>query len=275
MQSVRYPSPAELDPRTLVRRLHEGDLFVVESTDASQALIQQVHEVLRTTPGLPPLPSLQGPYPAAGHEALTEVRQTLYGQCDLPSLAAKIVAEFGQEEDTYLDSPRLRVVTAGAEHIPEAAPVFVAHRDTWYSCDQAQINWWVPVFDCPKTQAFAIYPQYFERAVPNASKSFDYAEWMKKVGWHGRAPLSEYPAPFQPVQATEQVRFDMKAGDILLFASAHLHQTLPNAIAETSRLSLDFRCVLPGGPASPNVDNQSTGANLRMQEQFQSVASLL
>lgn len=275
MQTFQYPSRSEFEAQTLVRQLHEGDLFVFEGTEASRALISQVHDVLRTTPGLPALPSLEGPYPAASHEALTHVRETLYGQCNLRGLAAQIVAEFSQTEGTYLDNPRLRAVTAGAEAILDAAPVFVAHRDTWYSCDQAQINWWVPVFDCPKSQAFVFYPEYFDTAVPNASQDFDYARWMKNVGWHGQAPLSEYPAPFQPVEATESISFDMKAGDILLFASAHLHQTLPNRIAGSSRLSLDFRSVLPGGAASPNADNQSRGAELRMQEQFRPVTSLL
>lgn len=98
---------------------------------------------------------------------------------------------------------------------------------------------------------------------------------MEQVGWHGDAPLEDYPAPQEAAaKYGPEVRLDVQAGEVLLFAGHHLHQTTPNPVAGTTRLSLDFRFVL-GDAEAPNVDNGSRGAADRLREQFTPVASLL
>ena len=277
MLRQRHPGPVTEpdDPDALVRSLLAGELFVYESTPETRALTYRVQEVLQQVLGQACLPKPGEPCPAIEHAQLARVRAELYGQDGLHRLAAKTLSALGMPEHTLVDTPRLRVVTAGAEQILEARPVFVAHRDTWYGCPQGQINWWIPVFDCPETQSFAFYPEYFDKPVPNASTGFDYDRWMKQVGWHGTTKLEDYPAPTETVPNTEEVRLPTKAGQLLLFAAAHLHQTRPNQVAGSSRLSLDFRAVVPGGPEAPNADNHSVGAEQRLQEQFQSIGTLL
>ncbi len=262
----------------LIARLQQGALFVYPATGASQELVATVQRALAAALG----PRYQAPRgsvgwrcPAVGREQLSALRERVYAEPELQALAARVVASLGFPPDTRVDAPRLRVITHGAEADPAARPVYVVHRDTWYGCPQGQLNWWIPIFDTPAEQAFAFYPERFEAAVPNSSGTFDYRRWMDDVGWHGEAPLEDYPAPRRPEGAGEEVRFAFSAGDVLLFSAAQLHQTTPNPIPGTSRLSLDVRTVTGGLPEAPNVDNASTGAEERLRTEFRPLAELV
>lgn len=293
----------------LFARLFAGDLFVLAGTAASRALAGRVRRCLAgvtglSVPGIEPdsVPGIEpesgpdsGPEttrqaamdgagasapwrcPALDPDTVARVREALYAQLDLHAQAAAVVAALGMGAVARVDAPRLRVITAGAEREPAAAPVYVVHRDTWYGCDQAQVNWWIPVFDTPVEQVFVFYPEYYDRAVPNTSARFDYDAWMATIGWHGEAPLEAYPQPTVDVTSAATVRFDCRAGDVLLFAASHLHQTRPNPIAGTSRLSVDLRTVIDGvsGLTAPNVDNASRGAAERVTREFVAVSALV
>ena len=169
--------------------------------------------------------------------AVQRAREWLYARPGIWELGARILREFDLSPETQVDMPRLRVITAGDEALPVAAPIYVNHRDTWYACPQDQVNWWLPVFDCPESQAFAFYPDFFRRAVPNASGAFTYGRWVEEVGWHGEAPLEAYPQPLAGVDPGRILRFELAAGELLLFASAHLHQTTPNPHPGSARWS--------------------------------------
>jgi hypothetical protein len=285
----------------LFARLFAGDLFVLAGPAASRALARRVRQCLADVAGfaLPegrpegrlagePEGEPDGEIDDAGASAawrcpaldiatVARVREALYAQPDLHAQAAAVVAALGMRQAARVDAPRLRVITAGAERDPAAAPVYVVHRDTWYGCDQAQVNWWIPIFDTPTEQVFVFYPEYFDRAVPNTSARFDYDAWMATIGWHGEAPLDAYPQPTVDVTGAPALRFDCRAGDILLFAAAQLHQTRPNPIAGTSRLSVDLRTVIDGMSElrAPNVDNASRGAAERVAREFVAVSALV
>jgi hypothetical protein len=271
----------------LFARLFAGDLFVLAGTAASRALASRVRQCLADIAGIAgPDGDSDGDSdntgaawrcPALDVEIVTRVREALYAQPDLHAQAAAVVAALGMREAARVDAPRLRVITAGAEREPEAAPVYVVHRDTWYGCDQAQVNWWIPIFDTPAEQVFVFYPDYFDQAVPNTSARFDYDTWMATIGWHGEAPLDAYPQPTVDVTGAPALRFDCRAGDVLLFAAAQLHQTRPNPIAGTSRLSVDLRTVIDGASElhAPNVDNASRGAAERVRREFVAVSALV
>jgi len=258
----------------LVARLLAGDLFVYPATPASLDLVAAARAALSATLGAEFAPAA-GPCPAVPFAQTAALRAALYRTPDLRARGARLLASLGLPRDARVDTPRLRVVTHGGEARAELRPVYVVHRDTWYGCPQGQVNAWVPVFDAPAPQGFAFYPRFFERAVPNGSGEFEYARWTAEVGWHGAAPLEDYPAPREEAAAfLPELRFDVEAGQVLLFASHHLHQTTPNPVAGTTRLSLDVRFVAGDG-AAPNVDNASRGADQRLREEFAPVASLV
>ncbi|WP_428263774.1 hypothetical protein [Haliangium sp.] len=293
------PAPARAPEswREVLAGLFRGELFVFPATAASRALVAAARECLGQVVGPDAQPAAATATATADADAadawrcpalsaaqVRAVRAALYARPELPARAARVVASLGFPARTRLDAPRLRVITAGAEREPAAAPVYVAHRDTWYGCAQAQVNWWMPVFDTPSEQAFVFYPDAFARAVANTSAGFDYERWMAAIGWHGEAPVEAYPQPtaaaYAELTRARERRFDFGAGDILLFAAAQLHQTRPNPIAGTSRLSVDIRTVIdpssedlagPGAAgrwAAPNVDNASTGADTRVAREF-------
>jgi hypothetical protein len=265
----------------LFARLFAGDLFVLAGPAASRDLAGRVRQCLADVAGVarPEEAGASAAWrcPALGAGVVARVRATLYAQPDLHAQAAAVVASLGMREVARVDAPRLRVITAGAEREPAAAPVYVVHRDTWYGCDQAQVNWWIPIFDTPAEQVFVFYPDYFDQAVPNTSARFDYDTWMATIGWHGEAPLDAYPQPTVDVTGAPALRFDCRAGDILLFAAAQLHQTRPNPIAGTSRLSVDLRTVIDAVSElrAPNLDNASQGASERVAREFVAASALV
>lgn len=260
-----------LEGAELERRIHAGDLVVFQRSDLTLQLVRRVRDEIRGC-----FPELDtdwddlGSWPCRLLEfsRLARVREGLYSDPSLHQLAARIIETAGFESVTCVDAPRLRVINHSAEALPEAAPLFVVHRDTWYACPESQINWWIPIFKTPVEQAFAFYPEHFDRQVENTSASFDYSAWMDRVGWHGRTALNDYPAPTSYEPKSDPVRFDFEAGDLLLFSAAHLHRTLPNPVGESSRVSLDFRTVTPGARGARNVDNGSGGALERVRREF-------
>lgn len=269
--SAPRPSSAPNSAAELERRLHAGELFVYHRTELSLELVSRVRAALRRC-----VPEAQAdvedisawPCKQLPFERLAELRAELYSDPKLHQLAAQIIRAAGFEDSTCVDAPRLRVINHGAESLPDAAALFVVHRDTWYACPESQINWWLPIFDTPREQAFAFYPEHFASAVVNSSKDFEYEHWMETVGWHGSAPLKDYPAPTSYEPQADPVRFEFEAGDVLLFSAAHLHRTLPNPVIDSSRLSIDFRSVTPGARGARNVDNSSRGGLERVRREF-------
>ena len=62
------------------------------------------------------------------------------------ALGRGILDEVGiPRKGVMLDKLRLRAIAPGLEKIKQAAPVFYAHRDTWYGNPSCQINVWLPL----------------------------------------------------------------------------------------------------------------------------------
>jgi hypothetical protein len=149
---------------------------------------------------------------------------------------------------------------------PLAAPAYTAHRDTWYANPQSQLNWWIPLHDVGSGETFAFYPEYFGKEVANNSADFDYDEWIRNIGWQNTdGKKAVYPAA-SGFNRAGAYAFTAKAGDIILFSAAHLHQTTENTSGLT-RFSIDFRTVnledQSNGKGAPNVDNRSRGSALK------------
>ncbi|MCA9135863.1 MAG: hypothetical protein KDB00_03865 [Planctomycetales bacterium] len=171
--------------------------------------------------------------------------------------------------DHFCDPTRLRVVIEGGHHNPAAAPVYYAHRDTWYSNPQCQITWWMPLHAVSKSETFSFLPDYFDEPVGNDSAGFDYGQWTSKgtdlkIGWQdaeaGRREL--YPQLREDLPPHRRIAFEAQPGEVIVFSGQHLHQTVPIEEGET-RFSLDFRTVClsdhRSGLGPVNVDNRSTG----------------
>ena len=263
------PNDEGFNARPWLTQLHSGALLVFSANEESLRLVRLARACIEAVAG-DARPDARGCFRPLPYETIKEIRARLYQQPSLWSLARDILLSYGAPATARLDTPRLRVITHGDERQPETAPVYVMHRDTWYGCPQDQLNWWMPIFDTPKEQAFGFFPEYFDKPVPNASEGFEYERWMANVGWHGSTDVKNYPQPEEAVSTKQMLRFDLKAGDVLVFAAHQLHQTQPNELNESARWSLDFRSTNHGF-ASPNVDNLSRGAEVRVEREFRAL----
>lgn len=200
-------------------------------------------------------------------EAITELRRQFQQDSALRQAYAELLTALGFDlQACAVDVPRLRAVIPGAEHNPAAQPAYFAHRDTWYANPAAQLNLWLPLADYPPQQTFVFWPELFKTPVENDSEAFDYHSWKQRVGFQAAQHQNAlYP---RALQAPEQpaTGFACQAGQVLLFAAAHLHQTLPNPGPQI-RYSLDLRLVdllwQQQGQAAPDPDNGAQGSTLR------------
>jgi hypothetical protein len=200
------------------------------------------------------------------------LRKVLYTEPRFHEAVSTMIAGCGFDPGrSAFDPIRLRVVTDHGFENPQAAPVYYAHRDTWYANPQAMITWWVPLHDVAEEETFVFFPDHFARHVANNSHEFDYDEWVRdgwnrKIGWQGSDASALYPGLPGEMDAGRRLTVSARAGEILLFAGAHFHQTRPNTTGRT-RFSLDFRTVnlddYAQGLGAPNVDNRSRGSALR------------
>ncbi len=182
-----------------------------------------------------------------------------------------ILAEHGCDlEKTYFDVPRLRVVTSDGFLTAGVGYAYKAHRDTWYSSPEAQLNWWLPVYDLAPGQTMSMYPGYWANTIKNSSNDFDYDEWCnvgrRMATTQGSVDTRKHPLPQEEVQPATETRFVLRSGETLVFAAAHLHATAPNTSGQT-RFSMDFRTVhlddLTSHQGAPNIDNHAIGTTLR------------
>ncbi len=190
-----------------------------------------------------------------------------------PETKKKIQAmlkEFGCDlARTYFDVPRLRIVTHGGYLTAGVGYAYKPHRDTWYAGDAAQVNWWFPVYALEAECALSFYPTYWNRAVLNSSKGFDYEEWCR-VGRPGAASqitqdTRNHPLPLEKLDESGEFRVVCSAGSVILFSAAQLHATYPNASGVT-RFSIDFRTIhesdIRDGRGAPNADSKAVGSTL-------------
>lgn len=148
-------------------------------------------------------------------------------------------------DETYFDVPKLRIVTSHGYLSAGVGYAYKHHRDTWYSCPPAQINWWTPITEITPESAFVLHPKFFDRAVPNNSNQFDAYQWNADGRKNAAKFVTEDPRPHP--RLTEERDLDWhvivgKPGSAILFSAQHLHATVPNTSGST-RFSIDFRTV--------------------------------
>lgn len=268
MTVVYFDSPIPDDERR--RKLFGGDLFVYSPTPASLALVAFAREMAEAAfaPHFPPDAQhhLAGP---AYVDVLASLKPTFINHPHSKELVRRVLADLGVDpEQTYFDVPRLRTMTS--DYLNAGLTLqFEPHRDTWFSAPMCQLNYWLPVYDVAEENVMAFHPPYFDCAVANSSRDYDYAEWVA----HGRTSAAQQidvetrkqPQIEQDIERHPDVRVITPPGGIVIFSGAQLHTTVPNTSGRT-RFSIDFRVVnrtdVRDGIGAPNVDSACTGTTL-------------
>ena len=203
-------------------------------------------------------------------EILAELKPTFIHHPRAKELIAALLAEVGCDiEKTYFDVPRLRTMAHGEYLKAGLAYQFHAHRDTWFSAPQQQLNWWLPVYEIdPRTRWRSTRSTSIDRS--NSSSGYDYDEWnqtgRKQAAKQVKKETRKQPQAEEPLELEPDVRVVTPPGGTLIFSAAQLHSTVPNTTNRT-RFSIDFRTVnlddLIEGVGAPNIDSDCTGTTLR------------
>lgn len=248
-----------------------GDFFVFSARDSVTALCSHARQMIAETFAGQDPETAQYSYSATEFAAkIGPLKSRFTNDLHTKELVRQILLDFGHDPvETYFDVPRLRVVTSDNFLTSGVGYAYKAHRDTWYSSPQSQINWWLPVFDLASERTLAFYPKYWTQPVQNSSQDFDYGEWIRVGRQMATSQIGKdtrnHPLPTETIDAAAEMRLVLKAAESVLFSASHLHATVPNSSGKT-RFSLDFRTVslrdLQLKTGSPNIDNNSRGTTL-------------
>ncbi len=272
---VQIQRHAPEDEHSFRNAIYNGTVLLLDRTPVTERLVGEVGGLVEAELGQDG-PAREAQFRLSGDEffqAIGRLRKRLYQEDRFFTAIGEIISSFGfRPEENALDPLRMRVIADGAHRIPQAAPIYYTHRDTWYSHPQSQISWWIPLHDVDEAETFVFYPDYLDRPVENDSEAFDYDTWIRdrrslRIGWQDRNAGTEalYPGFRGDLAGARSFGFSCRAGDLLVFAGAQLHRTLANETGRT-RFSIDFRTVHLGdyaaGIGAPNADNRSTGTAL-------------
>lgn len=253
-----------VDPST---RLDRDLLYRGQTRNYPSAALDLANAVNHLLEPLLPRETLSDWSNEAFLESLALARERLQQDPAVRAALTDLVEAHHGLDQTVVDRPRLRVILPKGHHLEAAAPVYYAHRDTWYANPRSQLNWWVPLHDVEPHQTFVFYPEAFDQSVSNDSHEFDYDRWRHQVGFAtASAPKGAvYPRALDSLSHLQRQGFAARKGDLLVFSAAQLHQTLAFDHG-LPRLSLDFRTVyLPdhaAGLGAPDPDNASRGSTL-------------
>ncbi len=263
------------DNDALRAALYEGAIFGAQANTTTRRLVAAARERLQWALGDVDSDLRVAPSRLSNEDFFRRMgvlRRDLYLGEKFHELLRELVVELGFDLDRVAFDPlRLRIIQGGGHKNPAAKAVYYPHRDTWYGHPQSLIVGWIPLDDLMSEETFVFYPDYLRRVADNDSEIFDYDAWVRegwslKIGWQD--PEAGLRARYPQMRAaidddTEVLGFDCRAGELLLFAGAHLHQTRAQE-GERTRYSLDFRLVdladVEAGRGAPNVDNRSRGS---------------
>jgi hypothetical protein len=253
------------------RRLYAGDLCVSSPKPAALALCALARELLDAALGGEDPRTAQHRLSVPAFAAImAELKPRFIHHPRAKELLQQLLREFGCDpEQTYFDVPRLRSSTSDGYLTTGIAYAWHPHRDTWYSAPACQLNWWMPVYELAHDNAMAFHPRYWNVAVANDSRVYDYAEWNRSFRFAAAQHTKEDPRPLpratEPVELEPQVRLLPPVGGMIQFSAAQLHSSVPNTSGVT-RYSIDFRTVHRGDAeafaGAPNADASCTGTTM-------------
>src|SRR6185369_16269785 len=174
-------------------------------------------------------------------------------------------------ERTYLDVPRMRVVTSHKYLQSGIGLNLPPHRDTWWSAPVQQIQFWGPIFPMSRYSSMEFFPYYHRMPLSNTSNEFNIYHWngtgRKNAAAHRSGEDKRgIPRPTVPVEHPGTVQLVLPVGGMVLFSANEMHATTLNVTGKT-RFSIDFRIVdvehVRDGIGAITVDNQSQGVALR------------
>ena len=262
---------AKIDDDARRRMLYGGEIFVYSPTPNSLELCALARELADEAFAPHDPRDAQHEIPVTRFvDILAQLKPNFIHHPRAKELIPGILSDLDCDlKDTYFDVPRLRSAAHGDYLSSGIAYAFKPHRDTWYSTPMCQLNWWLPVYEIEPSNAMAFHQIYWDKAIKNSSRDFNYQEWVA----NGRASAKQHiekdtrkqSEVREELSLLSDLRIIPQVGSIIVFSAAHLHSTVPNTSGRT-RFSIDFRTVnlheLRDGSGARNVDSESTGTTI-------------
>jgi hypothetical protein len=253
------------------RELYRGSLFVYSPAPAASSLREFAQDMVEA--GFAPHDPRKmqdGLRVEKCVEILADLKPRFIHHLKSKELIQGILAERGCDlTKTYFDVPRMRTAFPSDYQSSGIAYAFHPHRDTWYSTPFSQINWWMPIYEISPGNSMAFHLRYFDEAVANSSKNYNYYEWNRKsrqsAAQQVKSDTRVQPRPEMRLEPDPQLRVIANPGGIMLFSAAQLHSTVPNTCGLT-RYSIEFRTVHLDDVwkkcGEPNIDSACTGTTM-------------
>jgi hypothetical protein len=262
---------SRMNEETRRRELHRGAMFVYSPSENALKLCQLASELIEEAfHPLDPLSVHESLPPEKCAEILAVLKPRFIHHPESKKYIQGMLAESGCDlEKTYFDVPRMRTAFPRDYLKSGIAYAFHPHRDTWYSAPLCQINWWMPIYDLNSENCMALHPHYFDRAIMNGSRNYDYQKWTQESRFnaakHVQADTRVQPHAEEAIDLDPQIRTVCPVGGAYLFSAAQLHSTVPNT-SKVTRYSIDFRTVhlddVLGQVGARNVDSECTGTTM-------------
>ncbi len=232
MNCVYFDSAVPDDERR--RRLFDGQLFVFSPRPTTLALAEHGRRMLEAAFG--------GIDPQLAHrelpverfvEILAELKPRFIHDPKSKVLIQAMLGDFGCDlAQTYFDVPRMRTAAPHDYLTAGIAYAFHPHRDTWYSAPMCQLNWWFPIYDVDAENGMAFHPAYWDRAVRNGSRDYNYYAWnaegRKSAAQQIKTDTRKQPKAEEPLELDPQIRIVGRPGSVIAFSAAQMHSTVPN-----------------------------------------------
>lgn len=272
-RSLEVVLGGDLDPLEMTLRAYDGALIILPPTPESLALAGWARELVEEA--FHPL----DPTTAQHHmdvdrfvEIAGPLKPRFIHHPKTRQLQKAYLAALGYDSQrTYLDVPRMRVVTSNKFLQSGIGLNLPPHRDTWWSAPVQQIQFWGPLFPMSRHCSMEFFPYYHRMPMPNTSEEFNIYRWnstgRKNAAQHRSGEDKRgIPRPTGEVEHPGTVQIVLPVGGMVLFSANEMHATTQNVTGKT-RFSIDFRIVdvehVRDGIGAIAVDNYSKGVALR------------
>lgn len=264
MKIIRLDQP--IDDEQRAELLFSGHLLIYQQRESMFELIELTKDILKQHLGDLNPAYAQRDLNRQSFLSLTGNAQHQFRHCShARELFFKVLMECGVDTHlSYYDHFPLRVVPYANQHHGAHRAAIGHHRDTWGSNIHSQQNWWAPIFDLTAQRTLAIYPDYWTKPLANTTATWNFKVFLAQRSMTQSERSIAYPSaptPTEQVDESAVVKMILKPGDVLNFASAHLHASVPNT-SDATRFSVEMRTIHQDDLAlqrqAPNVDNDAS-----------------
>jgi hypothetical protein len=244
--------------------LYDGQVLVFRQVPALQELISYTDTLLREHLGEGDPTTVQTRLNDADYlECMGRAQHEFRTSKQSRQLFFAVLQQIGVDtQNTFWDHFPLRAVPYGGSHRGGRCEAVNVHRDTWGANINCQLNWWAPIYPLSAERTMVFYPDYWQSPLANDTHSWSFDEYIRQRNLlpdkERAVDYSSVPLPQEAVDDSHLFPVLIEAGDLLCFASAHLHGSVENTSAR-ARFSVEMRTVnvdeLQAGYGAPNVDN--------------------